>query len=245
MTEKINSAARILNILQRASAYQGNNQAFDAWAKLFNIKEQDSIKRNFMVSQSVYLVYNELELASSGLHAINFSKTAYESAFAKIQAALSPTYLSSSWSSVLNFITPDVLTALSFCKEILPDEESEISKDDLSEIQKCVEDLKSSLSQTKIPDRLRTLIVNHIRLIEEAISEYSIVGAKAFRQAGRSALGEMIEVKDEILPAKDSEILKKLDATWKKVNSVADIAIKVEKVAKIGSNIFNFLENLL
>lgn len=84
-------------------------------------------------------------------------------------------------------------------------------------------------------------MLSHIHLIEKAISEYLIVGAKAFRQAGRSALGEMIEVKDEIsIDNEDTDILRKLDMVWKKVNNAADVAIKTEKIAKISQGMYNF-----
>lgn len=252
MHNKLNSAARLLKILNAASSHRvdrkmpNKQRSIDVWAMLFDINEADSIRKYFLVSESINLMYFELKIIRSSLDSLGtISKDTYESKFLKIENLLSPINLASSWDAVYSHLTPDVLTTLSFCKDILPDEESSISDGDLSSIRICLDELKSTLLKAVISDRLRLLIKHHIDLIENALSGYNIVGAKAFREAGRTALGEMIEVKDEILPAKNSEILQKLDATWKKVNSVVDIAIKVEKVAKIGSNIFNFLENLL
>lgn len=54
MTKKLNSAARILDILQRASNYSAEHRTVEVWAKLFDIQELDTTKKNFAVSYPSY-----------------------------------------------------------------------------------------------------------------------------------------------------------------------------------------------
>lgn len=99
--------------------------------------------------------------------------------------------------------------------------------------------------EANISPRLRELIVHHIALIERAIAEYPIVGAKSLREAARTGLGELIEVRDVLKEAKESSPVSKLGIVWTKVNETADIALKAEKVAQLGQKAWAFLENIL
>ena len=164
-------------------------------------------RRAVEVGELVHAMHRELDLAAAGLADAAFSKGLYESAFSRIENAISPMLFSTTWNQVKQYLTADVLTALAFCSEILPDEESQISTEELTSIRQKVEDLSTALADAETPPRLRQLIRHHVELIERALSEYAVVGAKALREAGRTALGEMIEVKDEFVPVKTLSLI--------------------------------------
>jgi len=151
--------------------------------------------------------------------------------------------LGQSWVHVRQYLTPETMTALAFCAQILPDEESQISPEEIEDIRVCLADLKCCLDDTTVPTRLRSLIEHHVALIECALIEYPISGAIAFREAGRTALGEMIEAKDQISVAKDHQVISKLDKTWKKVNGAADTALKAEKLVQLGQRAWDSLSS--
>ena len=100
------------------------------------------------------------------------------------------------------------------------------------------------MSGSGLPPRLVALVEHHVGLIRRALSEYPICGAKALRQAARTALGELVEVKDTIMGNRDAPEISKLGAIWKKVNQAADAALKGEKLAQLGQKAWAMLENL-
>ena len=245
MAKNLNSATRLLRILEKASEYQDNTQTLEAWAKLLGVSVDNPNRRAVEVGELVHAMHRELDLAAAGLKGANFSKSLYESAFSRIEHAISPMLLPATWNQVKQYLTPDVLTALAFCTEILPDEENQISTEELASIQEKVEELRVTLAEAETPPRLRQLIQHHIELIDRALSEYSVVGAKALREAGRTALGEMIEVKEELAPVKTSPAVSKLESAWAIVNKAADIALKGEKIAQLGQKAWEALSGML
>ncbi|CAG0967922.1 hypothetical protein RHDC4_01093 [Rhodocyclaceae bacterium] len=153
--------------------------------------------------------------------------------------------LGGAWNQVKQYLLRETFVALAFCTEIIPDEESNISEEALAEISNLVADLRSSMEDANISPRLHELIDHHISLIERAIAEYPIAGAKALREAARTGLGELIEVREVLKEEKDTPSVNKLGTAWKRVNETADIALKAEKLSQLGQKAWAFLEDIL
>ena len=244
MSKHINAASRLISILEKASSRADNMQALEAWAELLGVKERHPHRRVVAIGELLCAMHKEPEYAMTGLATSDFSKSLYESAFSHIEHALSPMLFQHKWDQVKQHLTPDVLTALAFCTEILPDEEIQLSIDELSSIRAKVEELRATLTDTRMPPRLRTLIQHHIQLIEHALAVYPIIGAKALREAAHIALGEMIEAKDEIAPEKDSIAVLALGAVWKSVNRATDIALRTEKLVQLGQRAWDSISGI-
>lgn len=245
MAKNLNSATRLLRILEQAPQYQDNTQTLEAWAKLLQVDVDSPSRRAIAVGALIHAMHRELDLAASGLAKASFSKSLYESAFNRVEHAISPMLLPTTWNQVKQYLTPDVLTALAFCTEILPDEESQIAAEELDAIKVRVKELREAVSDSETPERLRALIQHHIDLIENALNEYTVVGAKALREVGRTALGEIIEAKDELAPVKNSPAVSKLKEAWATVNKAADVALKGEKIAQLGQRAWDVISGML
>ncbi|MBL0517521.1 MULTISPECIES: hypothetical protein [Aeromonas] len=245
MAKKMNSAARLLTILERVKTNTEGSTALDIWANYFEISEKNQIKKSVVTSSLLQAMHTELELALSQLSRTSISKSLYETHFSRIENAISPLLLAHQWGQVKQYLTPEVMTALAFCSEILPDEEQEISEGEIESINSKVEELINLLTDADIPLRLRSLIENHISLIQKSLYEYQIAGAKSFRKAAREALGEIIEVREKFTDNKDIPVVSKLEETWKKINSATDVALKAEKVVQIGQKTWDAISNLL
>jgi hypothetical protein len=68
------------------------------------------------------------------------------------------------------------------------------------------------------------------------------------REAARTGLGELIEVKEEVSEVsktnpKSPEIIK-LGAVWKKLNEVLDAALKTEKLVQLSQNAWKVLSEV-
>ena len=244
MSNKLNSASRLFRVFEQANSLPDNTQTLEAWATLLQVDEGNPNKRVLVVGEQIHAMYRELDLIASGMEAANFPKALYETVIDKVRHALSPMLFPSTWNQAKQYFGPDVITSFAYCSEILPDEESLISGEDLDEIRAKVVELRASLEDVSVPLRLRILIEHHIDLITKALLEYPISGAKAFREAGRAALGEIIEARDEIAPARGTPAVSKLEATWKKINAAADVAFKAEKIAQLGQRAWESISSI-
>lgn len=241
MSKNLNSAARLHRVLVQAHTQADGTQTLEAWATLLKVSELHSIKRVVAVGELVHSMHRELEITATGLADQDFSKSLYEKAFLQIENALSPMLFPIVWVNVKQYLTPDTLIALAFCSEILANEESEVSPEELADISSKVLELRVALSGDDLPARLRSLILHHIGLIERALADYQIIGVKALREAARSALGEMIEVKDEISAAQNNPAVSRLGSLWKTVNKAADHALKGDGLIQLGQRAWDAL----
>lgn len=234
MPNNVNSASRLVALLKSIPSHPDNTQTLEVWSKLFEIKEAKPHRKTILVGERLGAMHREIELVQEQMRKANFSESLYATAVSHVENALSAMLLPGSWNQARQYLTPETLVALSFCGEILPDEESSIEPSELASIAAQVQDLEDSLAASTLPPRLFALIKHHIDLIRRALAEYPISGAKALREAARTALGEIIEVKEAVTANREVSEIGKLGAVWKHVNEAADIALKGDRVAQIG-----------
>lgn len=241
MPNNINSASRLVAILKSIPPHQNNRQTIEVWSELFVIKEENPHRRTILVGERLSAMYREIELVQEQMRKANFSDNLYGAAVSHVENALSVMLLPAQWNQILQYLTPETFIALSFCGEILPDEESIIEPNELASIAAQVQELEDSLATSTLPPRLIALMRHHIALIRRALAEYPIAGAKALREVARIALGEIIEIKETVTANREASELGKLGAVWKHVNEAADIALKAEKVSQIGQKAWEMI----
>lgn len=245
MSDHINSASRLVALLRPLANASENSKTIDVWAQAFGLKDQGSVRQIALIAECLNLLYREVDVVRSQMGRSEFSNQLYAPALERVERALSILHLHTTWNNARQYLTPDVFVALSFCVEIMPDEESVIDPKELAEIKRLVDDLSSALSAAQLPERIKRLIEHHIDLIHKALAEYKIIGAKAFRDAGRIAIGELVEVRDSVKESMQDPAITKLGKVWGKVNEMADFAIKADRVAKIGRQAWEYLESAL
>ncbi|MEW6679070.1 MAG: hypothetical protein AB1421_14230, partial [Pseudomonadota bacterium] len=240
-----NSASRLKALLSKALGESDGTQVMEVWARLFGIVEDNQNKKAALVSERLRWMYHETESISKQMKATGYSDHLYSGAIANIEHALSTMILPGSWNQAKQYIKRETILALDFCSEILPDEESQISEEDISCIRNLVSELRELLQASELPTRLIDLIQHHIDLISRALDGYPISGAKTLREAARTGLGELIEIKEAVEASRTAPEISKLGETWKKVNSVADAALKIEKLAQLGQKAWAAIEGLI
>lgn len=175
----------------------------------------------------------------------NIRPSTYEPALLKIQNAITPEIFHAGWISGKQQLAPDVMVALDFFVDLMPDEEAEISLDDFKSIHEEINDLETILEKSDISDHLKATIKQYIQAIRLALDEYPIAGAKALKKASQRFVGEVIEAQVELKEAQDSPAVKKFAAVWKRVNVVADAVIKAEKLGNIGQKALDYIQQLM
>ncbi|CAH0063521.1 protein of unknown function [Stenotrophomonas maltophilia] len=78
---------------------------------------------------------------------------------------------------------------------------------------------------------------------EMALASYPLRGASAIRDAVKAATGDIFLSESEVssLPV---EQRKTLSGLWRRMNSLADKAIKVDNLVQLTGRVATFLENL-
>jgi hypothetical protein len=234
----------LVALLKSIPGHPDNTQTLEVWTKLFNIAEANPHKRAASVSEHLNAMYREVELVRQRMETANYSEELYSRAIANVENALSTMLLSGTWNLARQYLTAETFVALSFCAEILPDEEEPITADVLANIAAQVQELENSLTGPEIPPRLRRLIEHHIALIRRALAEYPITGANAFREAARTGLGEIVEISDTLESSGETPQVIQLGALWKAFNDAADVALKGEKIVQLAHKTWGLLGGL-
>ena len=240
MYKHTNSASR-LHTLLRTAQQQPDIATYQVWSTVFEVQEKDEQKKAEFVLSHLHWLHLEVEILEQQVKTKGLSPHLYDGAFSRIRQIISPLNLAAGWQGYKGNLTPDVLLALAFLNELLPDEESGIDELELNEILSQVQELAELLRHSTLPDRLQKLVAHHLNLIREAISRYPVSGAKALREAGRAALGEIVEVKDAISKSQSSPEIQALGKLWRRVNSTADTALKAEQVYQLGTKAWDAL----
>ncbi len=186
----------------------------------------------------------ELELVRAGMAKADFSEGLYAPALNAVESALSPLLLPATWNQVRSNLSTETLLALGFCSEILPDEESEIPLVELQAIEGLVAELEGLLRNSSLPPRLQAVLRHHVELMRQALAEYPIAGAKALREAARSGLGELVEVREAVVENNKSAEVSKLAQAWKQLNTAADAALKADKLLQLGQRAWHLVEGM-
>jgi hypothetical protein len=245
MPKKINSASRLIALLSSIPNHAANTQTLSVWAGVFKISETNSYQCANLVSERLGSMYRELAVIRKQMQVAGFSENLYEPALASLESGFSVTRFNEGWSGIQPWFKPEVMIALNYCSEIIPNEEAEISQDALNGIQAELDELQALLADAQLPESLRTLIQHHIDLIFNALAEYPVSGAKALREALRSGVGEIIESTETIKENHQNPAVTKLKDVWKNVNEAVDFALRTERTVQLGHKVYEFIEKIL
>jgi hypothetical protein len=214
MPRHINSAYRALRILRRAVDQNPNLSALDAWVRVFDIKSDDSIDRAFAVTNKLSLLYGEITSAREAMSVGAFSPELYEAAFNNALRAIDPAYLTATWSQFSQRLDPQTLNALAFCSELLPDEENPLGDEDIDSLWARLDELRTDVDKSELPDEVRQFILEQIDIIEAALDNYEITGARAFRRALVDASISYTEHESAVEEHKETPEVKALSGIW-------------------------------
>jgi len=192
MAQNINSAFRIRQILNIVKSKPDKTPTHEVWAEIFSIEETDINKKNFRISRCLADLHDEIEFVRNEMIKIGFTQNLYEPSLNKCNSLIAVQLLAGQWASPKQQITPEVIIALGFCSEILPNEEELIDQTSLDELSKMAVNLREMLKESTLPAYTIIIIEKHLSKIEEAISSYKAVGAKALEDVMQSAYGEVI-----------------------------------------------------
>jgi hypothetical protein len=245
MSEKRNSASRLAKVLSKALQQPENIATVDIWLRALGKPAPELVhEKYFFVTDWLQLMLSQLENVREHLRTNGISATTYEPCFDKIEYVISPSVLGVGWAGVKPQLSSEVMLALNFCKDMMPEDEVEISTDELESLAQDLDGLEEMLHASDLPQHLKAVIKRYVNSIWQALDEYPIAGARSLKSANSRIVGELIDVQVDIQESNEKPIIKKLAEVLKKVNNAADAVIKADNMLQIGHKTISFLQQL-
>ena len=241
---KNNSAARFHALMTEWKTIKNHTHVVDGWSSIFGITNENEARKFALVSDRLHLLIDEFDLLAEKLYQRGITPSVYKPTLQKLNKALTPALLVQGADNLRQHLSEDVYVGLSYCSEILGDEENSISAEDFSAIVGLINQLELMLQDSTLPASLVILIRRHIRLAELAIAQYQIRGASAFKEAVKYAIGDLA-LESDVLRAAGEEKADAFRQLWKKANDVADGAIKADNLAQLGSRAMKLLSDFM
>ncbi|HEY0019361.1 MAG TPA: hypothetical protein VGC13_23875 [Longimicrobium sp.] len=167
----------------------------------------------------------------------NISDELYANAFRSALRAIDPSHLGASWSNYQPLITPETLNALAFCSELLPDEGQLLETEEIDSLWAKLEALRTDVATSDLPDEVRRFILEQIGIIEKALDDYEITGARAFRRALVEGSLSYAEHETAVDEHKDAPEVKALSGIWGTLTKMNERSEAVQKLLTSGMKI--------
>jgi hypothetical protein len=195
MPERFNAAHRLDQILREAQALPQNVSTVEAWTQVFRITGPDPPSAAVEAARMVGLLREQTNEVHRDMRNTAVRQQRYEGAFTDVLNALEVQNLSAQWGNFQQYLRPEVLDAISWCADILPTEEDAIDSEDLTRFQDEVGQFEDRIAGSDLPDYVKSLVLQQVSIIEQAIREYPITGARAF---GRGYVNSFVNAAENI-----------------------------------------------
>jgi hypothetical protein len=122
--------------------------------------------------------------------------------------------------------------------------EAELEKDDIEKIRESITALRALVENADIEPQIRTVLLDLIRISENAISRFNIHGARGFKRAFKIMLGEVMDIYGMASVEGEREALKDSDA-WaaivKHLRTFDEISSRLLKYKPLLENVSQLL----
>ena len=206
IVKRNNPVGRLWHILNDAK-HQSGVRARVAWARALGVPEDDRADLMRQMGLLVELVRSAEEAISrsepSGeIYAPHFDSI-YKSFFQNPEAG---------WSDAAQYLGDGPMTALQIASERLshtcPD--AELKEDDLGKLEEELNTLIDDVVTSGLEDELKTLLVDQLRAISDAITHYRIAGIEGMRRAVQASIGAIVLRQDLYEKTKGNTVVSKV-----------------------------------
>jgi hypothetical protein len=185
MTEadKFNSAQRVHDILLKARGMQPAGQAFEIWAKVFDIQVDNGYDKQYRVVEMLSTLREEVLLARAAASHTNIKPIRYSGVFDAINDMLSLHNFVAAFENTSRSITPEVLSMLGVLADIIQNDGVPFNKAELDDLVSQLETIERDLESKDLPEDIRRFFLSQVRILLRAIRRYPVAGNKAFHEA--------------------------------------------------------------
>lgn len=241
--ERNNAARRLLNILKLAIANgKPDIMTYCAIAKALDIKDPDTDRHLFT---EFFVLLNDVEHLVKQLKKVS-DLDEYIDAVKEIQSLLLSSMFQATWNgTVSNLTDKNLLRLLSACANLIDHEQANpsLSEEQLQKyLQEC-ETLLQEITESDLPDDIKTFLVIRFEEICSAIRHYSIGGPERLRTVIQANIGGiLLRSPGMSLGEKEKPIFNKVVQWLLTLGGVLDLAANTQtfllpKVAEMAKNL--------
>lgn len=240
MANPINSASRVLDVLKKVKSKKDNERNLAVWSSVFRIEEQDSDKISFEIANCLKGLHDEIEIIRAHMMTTIFDKILYNNHLDIIKSIFSVHGIQQECKNIKSYISDERILCLGYCTYILPNEELLVESEDITELNSLLSSLESSLSDSILPNYTKNIIQNNIEKIRSALRMYEIVGAKAFKSATDSSIGEIAVNAAAFSDTNDPETITKFGKLLRKTFNITEKIMKADGAITAGINFAHY-----
>jgi hypothetical protein len=236
--ERNNSASRATKILRTAASHNVQALTYNVWAGVFNLAEITDDNKSEIIEEimiNVKLLRKELESVITYMERTDYPENLWKTYISRTKNSLQVDSLASRWEVYVGQLQQSFVP-LQWCAATMPHEEEIITKGDLAEITKQVEELSLSINASDLPSSVKELIQHYLNIIRKSIRQYEIIGSKSFTEVEETLFVDLHKNGELIKQYKDNESIKSIARIFhtilEKSKKLPDSLLKAKKIAE-------------
>jgi hypothetical protein len=211
-----NAAGRLHTLLKKASQVSGLSVP-DGWCSVFQIPGGVEGPREREIARMLTLMHNELDDIRAELGRTDIDRDTYESTLNRISNALSLKLFTAGWDSVKQHLSPEAMGVFAFIVQVLPADEEPLDEAELAELQKYVTSALAVLASGDLPEWAKQVLRTQYSIVLQALRDYPVRGAAAFRDASIRAVVEWEAHSDRMQTYADRPEVASVKELWPQI----------------------------
>jgi hypothetical protein len=160
-TQDSNPAARISRLIANAMVVSPKKNPLDVWAEVLEVPPGPSLERNHEVVQLLSDCVEELRLVVLQLREQGVPDELFVPYVDRLKHVFAAQNLSGTWGTIVsNYLSSDVMLALAWCSQVLPEDSNAATDDDLAGLAALLAELKRALEAPGLPQTVRAAFTN-------------------------------------------------------------------------------------
>jgi hypothetical protein len=206
--------------MESVRIYKEDSRTSDVWADYFGIGGSTPRYTTFEVIRNLNLLSDEIDRAEELAESSRITEERYSSSLQRIRAAVQPSNVAAQWQQYKRQYGESDINMLRTISDV-SDDENDVSEESLDDFKNAVEEFRQHVA-TLEDDTLCKFATSQLLNMERAISDYPIIGARAFEQGVKDFAGEAFFSYD----------------VWKKNEGTETI----DRMRNLGGKLFNIVK---
>ncbi len=223
-----------------------NMQMYAVIARAYGAGENiDGRNQTRVVAHATKIVLEELDSLTSQLQRANYTPESYDQIINTFHEKLALTNWQTQWNDSRHAFQLCIMP-LRLLSESLPAEESPIDPAAIKQLEDDVNALRQSIRGSDLPDFVKDFVLQELAFVSEAIRDYPMKGAKAFKHALRDSVFHDWEESGPVKRYTEEPTLGQLRNIRAKLKDFASVGVKtaqllnaVKTVYELGSGLFS------
>ncbi len=190
MAKHVNAAYRVFYIATALSQIRPDQPTFEALAEVFGVIHDTTIDRRLAVDKRRSLFTDQLQIIKVEMNQLDFSQELYFPHLEQLRNLMASLHSDQPWRAYFPSLSPELLLALNWCSEVLPNEEEIVEGPRIEEWIASVEQVMQKIQSSFLPIEIRAFIMNNLLTTLDALHSYKITGLKKIEDALIRTQGE-------------------------------------------------------